>query len=411
MLDPRALRRKLAAAIVAAPLVLATPSAETRRRPHPAGERADAALCAVYEAGRESHWCGPPRAARALASRRGDVVAGCPDRLDAGAVRRRGPASLQPTEDAEEERPVIDLLRVASRQASEACAAQRCCYVSVAPGEKTDTGLGGGGRLLIDGRVVRAAVVEGRLRWASPSLAAARLGARLTDEERAAIARGWLDNALLEHASVASFARATLELLAAGAPPWLVRATRRAALDEVRHAQQCFGIVQSVAGLLLEPGPLPSAAPRGGDLARLAANTFEESCVSETIATLGALDVTPAVAHEPIRDVLSGVIHDEAEHAAMGWACVSWAVRRGGEPVLAAVLQQAERLSARLHRAPDLAEPAASTALLRSFGLLPVTDQLRIERAAWSDTITPLLETLAGVADQGPCANVWERGA
>ena len=52
-----------------------------------------------------------------------------------------------------------------------------------------------------------------------------------------ALASAWLADALLEHASIASFAQTTLKLLALGAPSDLIADSQRAALDEVEHAK------------------------------------------------------------------------------------------------------------------------------------------------------------------------------
>jgi hypothetical protein len=90
-----------------------------------------------------------------------------------------------------------------------------------------------------------------------------------------------------EHASVAAFARATLELLAVGAPPELVFASQQASLDEIRHTRTCLTLAARY-GAPQEPGPLPALAPRGGGLVALACNTFLEGCVGETIAAVAA---------------------------------------------------------------------------------------------------------------------------
>ena len=59
---------------------------------------------------------------------------------------------------------------------------------------------------------------------------------------RRARGRAWTADALLEHASVASFSRLSLALLAVGAPADLVALAHRAALDEIRHARLCFAL-------------------------------------------------------------------------------------------------------------------------------------------------------------------------
>ena len=59
----------------------------------------------------------------------------------------------------------------------------------------------------------------------------------LSVEVRGALAARWRDNGLAEHASVASFSRHSLQLMALAAPADLVEATHRAAIDEISHAK------------------------------------------------------------------------------------------------------------------------------------------------------------------------------
>src|SRR5204862_11209 len=106
--------------------------------------------------------------------------------------------------------------------------------------------------------------------------------------ERAALAAHWLAMARAEHASIASFARAALELAAVGAPPGLLVGVARAMADEVRHAELGFALASAYAGREVDPGPMPALAPRGGGLAAVACDTFVEGCVAETDAVLRA---------------------------------------------------------------------------------------------------------------------------
>lgn len=57
----------------------------------------------------------------------------------------------------------------------------------------------------------------------------------------------------MEHASVAAFARFTLQLLAMGAPAELVQASVGAAADELDHARLRFGIADRFDGRLGAP--------------------------------------------------------------------------------------------------------------------------------------------------------------
>jgi hypothetical protein len=72
---------------------------------------------------------------------------------------------------------------------------------------------------------------------------AARVDARGTDLRRR-LAERWSRAALAEHASIASFARFTLQLLRGG-------------LDEIEHARLSFRVASVFAGRSLGPGPLP----------------------------------------------------------------------------------------------------------------------------------------------------------
>jgi hypothetical protein len=79
---------------------------------------------------------------------------------------------------------------------------------------------------------------------------------RLDPDTRAALACEWLDDARLEHASVASFARFVLELLALGAPAELVHFAQRALGDEIDHARRCFSLASRYAQEPLGPAAL-----------------------------------------------------------------------------------------------------------------------------------------------------------
>ena len=156
---------------------------------------------------------------------------------------------------------------------------------------------------------------------------------------RSLAARAWRDDAAQEHASIASFARLSLELLAHGAPPTLVAAAHQAALDEVDHARVCFAIATELSGaVLLGPAPLSLAGLSfDGDLASLAIRAAIEGCVGETIAAL-ALSRAAASCNSPaLAARLSKMADDELAHAALAWQCVAWGWGRIGAEERAAV--------------------------------------------------------------------------
>ena len=59
-----------------------------------------------------------------------------------------------------------------------------------------------------------------------------------------------------EHASVASFARHTLQLMTMGAPTTLLIGSQKSALDEIKHAKMCYGIAKSFLGAKIQPNTL-----------------------------------------------------------------------------------------------------------------------------------------------------------
>jgi len=253
-----------------------------------------------------------------------------------------------------------------------------CCYYWSAGGECWIEG-----RPLVDGGQARVAPVREGGAWSKGALPPApELPATL----RAAIARGWLDDALVEHASVASFARATLELMAVGAPPELLADCQRAGLDEVRHAEGCFALAERYGGRRVAPGPITSPAAREASLTRLAVDTFFEGCVAETIATLGASRALASCTDPEVSRLLVRVVRDETRHAALAWRTVAWAIREGGAPVKDALRAVAV--------APRELPAAAADPVLRAHGRLDDATKRGAVLDAWREIIAPTLAEL-----------------
>src|SRR6185503_716009 len=96
-------------------------------------------------------------------------------------------------------------------------------------------------------------------------------------------------DAQLEHASIASFARFVLVLLAVGAPADLVAGAQQALADEVEHARACFSLASRFAETPLGPAPLRiDGALEAPTLARAAADAVVEGCIGETLAAAQA---------------------------------------------------------------------------------------------------------------------------
>lgn len=197
----------------------------------------------------------------------------------------------------------------------------------------------------------------------------------------------WLVDALLEHASVAAFARFSLELLAIGAPARFVEDAHRAALDEIEHARLCSALA-STPESLRGPGPLESVRVRQG-VAEVVLAAAEECCCGETFAALVAQHALAVATHPGARRALERIAVDEAKHAELGWRFVAWAVARFGEVARDAAFIGIERGLARL-----AAATVVSADDLEAYGRLPAAVVRAVAIEASVDLIQPLRDEL-----------------
>lgn len=152
-------------------------------------------------------------------------------------------------------------------------------------------------------------------------------------------AAAWARAGAGEHASVAAFARLTLQLLALGAPTDLLRGAQQAALDEIGHAEQCWELAArfGAAKLSAGPFPFPGDVAVGVSLAELASAAVREGCLAETLGAHVA-QVAAELAPEPdVRAALQRIAAEEATHAVLSFRIVAWALQVGGAAVEAAV--------------------------------------------------------------------------
>lgn len=271
-----------------------------------------------------------------------------------------------------------------SKYTFEAMQNAECCYVFYPGG-------GGCGRPFLVGGEARRAAASARADWLD--LPADSL--EIDEATREVLAAAWRADALLEHASVASFARFTLELLALGAPADLLADAQRAAADEVEHARVCFGLASRYAGAALGPGPLSMDGSLGVvSLADAAARAAREGCVGETLAALVAGEQLERAADARVRAALTRIADDEAAHAELSWRFVTWAIRRGGEPVRRAVVTALNAAMAAERARPAAPESDANPDVLHAHGRLTSAEQRAAELAALRDVVEPCLRQL-----------------
>lgn len=149
----------------------------------------------------------------------------------------------------------------------------------------------------------------------------------LTTEERQRLGMEFTQLGLMEHASVAAFARFVLQLLSLGAPASLVESAQKALADETRHAKLCFALATTYLQTPVGPGPLPvTHALEASDVASIFETAFFEACVGETCAALEAADRAESESDPVVANILRSIAEDEASHAALGWSFARWMV-------------------------------------------------------------------------------------
>jgi hypothetical protein len=166
-------------------------------------------------------------------------------------------------------------------------------------------------------------------------------------------------SALEEHASIAAFARTLCELMALGAPLWLLDATEQALADEVRHARETFAWVARLGGGQAAPAMLREAtSPFRADGAEgLFRDVFRGGAIGETLAATRADQES---AHAPLPELgafYGQLAHDEARHAALAFQTLAWLL--GVFPGLRPICDE-EMLAFRRHATPparSLVEP------------------------------------------------------
>ncbi|HVY31493.1 MAG TPA: ferritin-like domain-containing protein [Polyangiaceae bacterium] len=135
----------------------------------------------------------------------------------------------------------------------------------------------------------------------------------------------WLADAQVEHASVAAFARLSLQLLALGAPVELVQQSHLAALDELRHAAFFFELASQQTGVRLRPGALDvSAALHDLSLAALVESNLLEGCIGETRAAADLRRRAELVDDAALRRQLLQIADDETRHAELAFRILAW---------------------------------------------------------------------------------------
>jgi rubrerythrin len=158
----------------------------------------------------------------------------------------------------------------------------------------------------------------------------------------------------LEAASVPAFERLAEELEAQGAPARLVRAARRSAGDEVRHARAMAELARRYGAPLPEVRVEPF---RPRSLEALALENAIEGCVRETFGALVSGWQARTAGDSEVRHVMGPIAEEELRHAELSWAIDAWAAR-GLDAQARSRVQEARREALRtLEREVEEREP------------------------------------------------------
>lgn len=153
----------------------------------------------------------------------------------------------------------------------------------------------------------------------------------LSPELLDALAAHWSEVALMEHASIAAFARFALQLLALGAPPELLVETHDAMRDETRHATLAFALASAYGRRDIGPGPLAiDGALDEGTPTDILRMVVREGCIGETVAAIEAAEAAEHATDPVVKAVLEQIATDEQRHAELAWRYVAWALEGDG---------------------------------------------------------------------------------
>jgi hypothetical protein len=235
--------------------------------------------------------------------------------------------------------------------------------------------------------------------WCERGLIDRRLtaeGSALSAPERQLVADRWSELGLMEHASIAAFARFTLQLLHVGAPRDLVERSQQAMLDETLHTQLCFELASRYLERPVGPGRLlMDSALQETELTQIVVTTFREGCVGETVATLEARAALDGATDPFVKRTLARIAEDELRHAELAWRFVRWALTQQSPTLRAALATEVRRLERELEQSP---EPAAGTTAITDHGILSGRDQRQIRRTALAEVVLPCAASLLALS-------------
>ena len=209
----------------------------------------------------------------------------------------------------------------------------------------------------------------------------------------------WLQQAEAEHASVASFARHTLQLMSIGAPSELLIASQAASIDEIKHAKMCYGFASIFMSTDIAPQALDVDGSLGElDLKNIIQSVIQEGCIEETLSAIEAHFRAHHSTDIDVKKVLNEIAADETRHAQLAWDTIFWITKKYPEYqdfVKKSFLENFEQ-QRHLIENEEILQPSNECSDLRKdvylqgFGILLHKDQEKVRHAGIQNIIKPL---------------------
>jgi hypothetical protein len=215
----------------------------------------------------------------------------------------------------------------------------------------------------------------------------------LSPEQCARLSRCWLRDGLSQHAAIAGLARFTIQLLALGAPPQLIRASQRASLDLVRHAEICFGFASAYGGEALGPAGL-DATPRlfeDPTPRAVVVAAIREGCVGDTISAMAATVAAEHCREDLVAKVLRRMAVDSTRHAGLAWRFVRWALNESRLGTLDDAVDEAFEAALADH---PIVDEKPAPAWMRVRGRLSDPERAMLAASTLREVIVPCADRL-----------------
>ena len=135
----------------------------------------------------------------------------------------------------------------------------------------------------------------------------------------------WIGSAESEHASIASFARHTLQLLSLNVPAEILLSSQNAAIDEVRHTETSYGVANAVLKTAISPDVLDiQHGLKHLSFEEIVKSIIQEGCIQETLSAIEVNLAANLAGHSWLRQVMLQIATEEANHAQLAWDTIQW---------------------------------------------------------------------------------------